>query len=305
MDMDDPSRWLQCFDDKAGGWGRLEDMAMGRPCGCGVAALGTYLYAFGGEGDDVEESACMTVYNMATRKMEEVAKLPRALQLCTGVACCGLVYSLGGYDGALEEVAASVHAYNPDIDSWVGGPPLPVAVADMAAAEHMGCIYVCGGALEAHVRRSIIFGRESPSGSLLMLDPRTRAWATLPAMPTPVAPASAALVAGRMYVPGGDSGAVLPGNLSLPILQCYDMAAGRWDTSCVPMAQARTDHGVAALHGEVWAVGGTLWGEYVDDGQTGRETAEVEVYSPGLNTWRSGVSLPQAWSGGACALVQC
>ena len=39
-------------------------------------------------------------------------------------------------------------------------------------------------------------------------------------------------------------------------LQCYDMAAGRWDTSCAPMAEARSSHGMAALHGEVWAVGG-------------------------------------------------
>ena len=39
-------------------------------------------------------------------------------------------------------------------------------------------------------------------------------------------------------------------------LQCYDMAAGRWDTSCAPMSVARYSHGVAALHGEVWALGG-------------------------------------------------
>ena len=90
---------------------------MRRPYGCGATAVGTYLYAFGGEGDDVVQPGCMTMYNMVTRKMEEVAKPSRALQFCTGVACGGLVYSLGGWDESLHARVAEVCAYNPDIDS--------------------------------------------------------------------------------------------------------------------------------------------------------------------------------------------
>ena len=84
-DPDDRSKWLQCFDHEAGGWGRLGDMAMARPWGCGAAAVGAYLYAFGGEGNDVEEPGCMTMYNMASRRMEQAAKPPCSLQFCTGV----------------------------------------------------------------------------------------------------------------------------------------------------------------------------------------------------------------------------
>ena len=83
--------------------------------------------------------------------------------------------------------------YNPNIDSWVCGPALPSPVYSLAAVEHMGCIYACGG----------WGGQGLPSGSLRMLDPRTRSWASLPTMPTPVGRAHAAVVAGRMYVPGG------------------------------------------------------------------------------------------------------
>ena len=77
-------------------------------------------------------------------------------------------------------------------------------------------------------------------------------------------------------------------------LQCYDMAAGRWDTSCAPMAEARHSHGVATLHGEVWAVGGFVDGDL----------ASVEVYSPRLNTWRAGVLLPHSCYDGTCVVVQ-
>ena len=258
---------------------------MGRPARCGTVALGPCLFAFGGEDDDATGPGHTTMYNMATRRMGEGAKPPRALRGCTGVACGGLVYSLGGWVYGPQHVA-DVFIYNPDIDSWVGGPTLPLAVDVMAAVEHMGCVYACGGWK----------GDDPPSDSLLMLDPRTRTWASLPDMPTPVKYAQASVVADRMYVPGGGAGAALE-PWALPILQCYDLVAGRWDMNCAPMAWARSAHGVAALHGEVWAVGGK------DDDVN--YMASVEVYSPRLNTWRSGVSLPREWCHGACAVVQC
>ena len=39
--------------------------------------MGAYLHAFGGEGITAVPPGCMTMYHMATRKMEEVAKPPR------------------------------------------------------------------------------------------------------------------------------------------------------------------------------------------------------------------------------------
>ena len=120
-------------------------------------------------------------------------------------------------------------------------------------------------------------------------------------MPTPVDDARAAVVAGRMYMPAGCSGGVV-GTSVLPSVLCYDLVAGRWDMSCAPMAEARACHGVAALHGEVWAVGGEWW-----DADLTRDLVltSVEVHCPRLNTWRPGVPLPHTWSCGACTVVQC
>ena len=67
-----PSQCLQCFDNKAGGWGRLADMSMERPFGCGAAAVGTFLFAFGG--GKGEEPQYTTIYDMATRRTVEAAK---------------------------------------------------------------------------------------------------------------------------------------------------------------------------------------------------------------------------------------
>lgn len=104
-----------------------------------------------------------------------------------------------------------------------------------------------------------------------------------------------------MYVPGGVTG--LPRvdtkqRSHLATLQCYDLVAGRWDPCCTPMmGGGRASHGAAALHGEVWAVGGSSG--------TRATLASVEVYSPQLNSWRPGRPLPQAASYCTCAVLQC
>ena len=87
----------------------------------------------------------------------------------------------------------------------------------------------------------------------------------------------------------------------LPTLQCYDLVAGRWDTGCAPMAEARNAHGVAVLHGEVWVLGGVCR----DADQNLHSLSSVEVYSPQPNTWRAGVPLPHTWYYGTCVVVQC
>ena len=102
----------------------------------------------------------------------------------------------------------------------------------------------------------------------------------------------------RIYVPGG-----LTATASrLPTLQCYDMVAGRWVSDCAPMAVARDRHGVAALQGELWVVGG--WSRVVGGGAASL-TASVEVYNPRLNTWHLGVPLPHACADAGCVVVQC
>ena len=154
----------------------------------------------------------------------------------------------------------------------------PVKLLLCVVDELEGCIYACGGCRENFV-----------SAALSMMDPRTWAWSSLPTMP---ATTGAAMTLSRMYVPGGRSP---PRDVAS--LHCYDLDAGRWDTCCAPMSVIRLGHGVAALQGEVWALGG----------QAGIFTAlaSVEVYSPRLNSWRAGEALPHSWYDGACSMVQC
>ena len=58
---------------------------------------------------------------------------------------------------------------------------------------------------------------------------------------------------------------------------------------------------MAALHGEIWAVGG----RWRDAEQTLHSLSSVEVYSPQLNNWRVGVPLPLTLVHDTCVVVQC
>ena len=263
-----------------------------RPHGCGAASVGSRVYAFGGEDTGVLDPGPSTLFDTASGKVEEVAAPPAALQSCAGVACGCLVYSLGGWDVGQHACLSDVYAYVTDIDRWVAGPALPAAARGVAAAEHTGCIY----ALEGDFTQAM-------GTPLLMLDPRSRAWSGLPAMPSPVVGgAHVAVVSGRLYMPGGVVGAHEAGG-PRATMQCYDMVAGRWDTGCAPMAEVRQCHGVAAVSGEggsveVWSVGGV-------SALSAKFLSSVEIYNPRLNTWRSGVRLPHACGYMACTMVTC
>ena len=187
-DDSEPSFWLQYYDNRAVGWGRLGDIGVGRPQRCAAAAVGSRLYAWGGEESLAGPPQPATSYDTVSNEVREVARPLRRIQGSAGVACNSLVYGLGGWctqhvaaaAGNVETMAvADVCVYNPETDSWMLCPALPAAMTGMAAAEHGGCIYGCEGLVDD--------GRSPPSGGLFMLDPRTRAWETLPSMPTPVA----------------------------------------------------------------------------------------------------------------------
>lgn len=247
----------------------------------------------GGGADEEPEPAAMTVYNMATRSLEERRQPPLPLNFCSGVSCGGHVYSVGGLHARGHIEASSVHAYVPDIDAWFPAPFLPTPLYGVAVAEHAGGIYACGGwALTAAE------GTWRSSADVVMLDTRSRAWFALPSMPSPAAYAQAVAVGGRIYVPGGRMGEARV-FMRLACLQCYDVVAGRWDTGCAPMAAARCSSGVAAMGGEVWAVGG-----YCDSGEAGAFLSSVERYSPGSNSWSPGVPLPIACGSGCCMVVE-
>jgi len=167
----------------------------------------------------------------------------------------GHVYLCGGEDG--DERAQTLDSavcvrLAPGSDScWEALPHMPARRESAAAGVIAGLLYVCGGmALDGVVEADKMLA------SADRFDPRRGgAWEALPPMSVARDGASAAVLAGKLYVIGGRAGQ----HLVLSSLECFDPQRGEWEGwGVLPlMLFPRICLASAALLGELCVCGGT------------------------------------------------
>jgi N-acetylneuraminic acid mutarotase len=156
---------------------------------------------------------------------------------------------------------------------WRELAPLPEPRAGFAFAsyayEGRQYLYVIGGARGA-----------ASSSQVLRYDSSADLWVPMSAKPTAVTDVRAAVVGGRIYVPGGhlESGAI-GGQLEV-----YDPRRDRWAT-LAPLPAPRSGYALAAVEGKLYLFGG--W-----DGTTYR--SDVWQYNPDDDTWHPRTPMPTA-----------
>jgi len=160
---------------------------------------------------------------------------------------------------------------------WTARSPLVVPRARMAVTSIGDLVYVIGGDTTTGVTAAVD-----------VYDSSTDDWASLAAKPTAVANGGAAVIAGKIYVPGGYTAdgqvtSVLElylfggwdGTEYVSSVYVYDPASDRW-SSLAPMHTARGFAGAGVIKGVVYVVGGY-------DGA--RELALCEAYDPRADAW--------------------
>jgi DNA-binding CsgD family transcriptional regulator len=153
--------------------------------------------------------------------------------------------------------------------TWTAQRDLPEAITGAAAVSVDGQIYFVGGRSAKEVL-----------GRVWRYDPTTSSLATLPAKPLPVTNVKAAVLGGKIWVPGGEQA---DGTISQQ-LDVYDPANQSWSTRA-PMPQPRSAYGLAAVDGRLYLFGG--W-----DGSKAR--AETFMYDPASDTWAELDAMPTA-----------
>ena len=82
-------------------------------------------------------------------------------------------------------------------------------------------------------------------------------------------------------------------------MESYDPASSTWTShASMPIAEPKHDFACAAINGRIYVAGGIL--RDIDGDGHSEETASVEVFTPGTDTWTAGASLPSggaAWQG--------
>lgn len=124
----------------------------------------------------------------------------------------GFLYVVGGID-ANGDPTSTVHRAtvnrNRSVVSWGQTTSLPVALHSMGVTVFRSWLYVVGGAGTGNAPRADVYrARIEEDGSL-------GAWETQPSLPYPRAHAALAQFAGVLYVMGGDTAAVAPGDATL------------------------------------------------------------------------------------------
>lgn len=163
-------------------------------------------------------------------------------------------------------------------ERWYEMPPILTPRTDMAITSWDNAIYAIGGRTNDGV--SSVNERFVKS---------TNRWETMSPKPTPVEIASAAVVGGKIYVPGG----IKSDGTLVDVLEVYDPRTDSWSSkSSLPHPLA--NYGIASYEGRLFVFGG--W-----DGNIIRDN--VYVYYADADNWEEINTMPTARSGGRAVTV--
>ncbi len=164
------------------------------------------------------------------------------------------------------------------LQRWAVRSDMPTPRREAIVVPVGGMIYAIGG-----------IGEHGVSTALERFDPVNNRWETLPAKPTAVVGACAAVLSERIYVPGGKNAQGNP----IAVTEVYDIALGRWRPAA-SLPRPLADYALVAFEGRLFLFGG--W-----DGSRYRD--EVLRYTPEDDRWDELGRLPFPWGGGSAVVT--
>ena len=152
---------------------------------------------------------------------------------------------------------------------WHALASLPTARAGLAATVYENQVYAIGG----ETAQSVVGINER-------YDPSTDSWVELSQKPTPVTDVNAAVIGGKIYVPGGrtSSGSVINS------LEIYDPREDTWGKGAnLPVKMS--SYAMTAFEGRLYLFGGWDGTRYLDS---------VFLYDPAQDQWSVLTRMPEA-----------
>lgn len=160
---------------------------------------------------------------------------------------------------------------------WVDLAPISTPRYGLALVAYEDQLIAIGGTSEQGV-----------TGAVERYDPLSDRWKPGLPKPVPVTDASAVVIAGKIYVPGGETAE----GEATDLCEIYDPALDQWSL-CPRLPAGRSAYGLTALDGSIYLFGG--W-----DGRQVVDT--VFRFRPGQDTWDELPRMPTARRGlGAAA----
>ncbi|KAF8567927.1 hypothetical protein P879_05402 [Paragonimus westermani] len=209
---------------------------------------------------DLAQPSAVGLLPIGTATSSCIADLPSRRCRCGVAVVGGLVYVVGGFNGALR--VRSVEVYDPVRNTWHSGPNMECRRATLGVAVLNGHIYAIGG-----------FDGNAGLSSAEVFDIWSGNWRFIAPMSCRRSSVGAGALDGKIYAVGGYDGVA---RRCLASVECYDPVTNVW-TAVADLTCRRSGPAVCELNNRLYAVGG-------HDGPLVRNTAEV--YSPETDSWQ-------------------
>lgn len=211
------------------------------------------------------------------------AGAPLPLTEVAAAAFGGQLWVAGGY-AADGTPVPDVQVYDPAVDYWSAGPPLPEPVHHAALVSTGDRLYLLGGYLEPD---------GTPTAAVRVLDPAAGTWQDAPPLPEPRAAGAAAFDGTRIVYGGG----VGPAGVSAAVLA---LEGDDW-RPVGELSTAREHLAAAGGDATVWFLGGRTAGLDTNLAAVDVVSGGAVTAGPDLPTPRGGVAGFSAPGAGACA----
>ena len=202
------------------------------------------LYLIGGlSSQGMTASVLRSPQDPTSGSWEERAPMPVALGYIQAGLLGEKLYVPGGCTAA-GAPTNQLEIYDPRLDQWSAGPPLPQAECGYALAVMEGHLYLFGG-----------WDGKAVLAETWIYDPQAGRWSKGSPMPDPAAYAAAQAIEGQIYVIGGYDGthALANNRLYYPSRDLAGEAA--WEEKS-PMPSGRYGMSSANLAGAIYLAGG-------------------------------------------------
>jgi N-acetylneuraminic acid mutarotase len=212
------------------------------------------------------------------RKHQPAVQSPRlqsvvalgALAIAGLVACADDSLPLG------PEAPGAVEVPSPMASFWASSAPMPTKRLGLVAASVNGVVYAIGGQAEFLKGDSLAYGAKLTK--VEAFNPSSGTWTTKAPLPAKRAwPSGAAVINGKIYVPGG----LNPNGNPTKTLYVYNPSTNTWSTKApLPVASARG--AAAVINGKLYVL------------TPKASTSVLHRYDPANNTWTARASVPRA-----------
>jgi DNA-binding CsgD family transcriptional regulator/N-acetylneuraminic acid mutarotase len=209
---------------------------------------------------------------------EPISRLKRVVLVAT-LVCAALLVLLPRVENPPESAprnefvdageAEAAAAAAVQLQRWNAMAPLPSPRSRLAAVYYDGRVYVIGGDTP-----------EGVTGVVEEYDPSSNSWRARSSKPIPVRNMGAALIGGKLLVPGGYAA----NDEIIADLEVYDPETDSWG-GAAPMPVPLCAYAIASVNGKLHIFGGWNGSTYV---------ASTYEYDPLTDTWSERTPMPSA-----------